>query len=95
MAVTTLRNLVVLLARTGADTDALTLYMAWERVAPRRGYGPRPTVYTSPCVRCESGTPPMSGGKPNETGCRSRMSSSHRVRADEHPPGDTVLTVWR
>jgi hypothetical protein len=38
--VTTLRNLVVLLARTGADTDALTLYMALERVAPRRGYGP-------------------------------------------------------
>jgi predicted ATPase/DNA-binding SARP family transcriptional activator len=40
MALTTLRNLVVLLARTGADADALSLHMAVERLAPRQSYGP-------------------------------------------------------
>jgi predicted ATPase/DNA-binding SARP family transcriptional activator len=40
MALTTLRNLVVLLARTGADADALTLHTALERLASRRSYGP-------------------------------------------------------
>jgi predicted ATPase/DNA-binding SARP family transcriptional activator len=40
MAVTTLRNLVVLLARTGADADALALYTALDRLASRRSYGP-------------------------------------------------------
>ena len=40
MAITTLRNLVVLLSRTGADTDALTLYTASERLASRPSYGP-------------------------------------------------------
>jgi predicted ATPase/DNA-binding SARP family transcriptional activator len=40
MAVTALRNLVVLLARTGADADALILHLAVERLAPRRRYGP-------------------------------------------------------
>jgi hypothetical protein len=40
MAVTTLRNLVVLLARTGADADSLALHHALERLASRRSYGP-------------------------------------------------------
>lgn len=40
MAVTTLRNLVVLLARTGADTDALTLSGGLDNIASRRSFGP-------------------------------------------------------
>ena len=40
MALTTLRNQVVLLARTGADTDALTLHTALEHLATRDSYGP-------------------------------------------------------
>jgi predicted ATPase/DNA-binding SARP family transcriptional activator len=40
MALTTLRNLVILLARTGANADALTLHTALERLASRRSYGP-------------------------------------------------------
>jgi predicted ATPase/DNA-binding SARP family transcriptional activator len=40
MALTTLRNLVILLARTGADTDALSLHTALERLASRPSYGP-------------------------------------------------------
>jgi predicted ATPase/DNA-binding SARP family transcriptional activator len=39
MALTTLRNLVVLLARTGADADALVLHQALERFASRASYG--------------------------------------------------------
>ncbi|WP_157042046.1 AfsR/SARP family transcriptional regulator [Nitriliruptor alkaliphilus] len=39
MALTTLRNLVVLLARTGADADALTLHAALERLASHDSYG--------------------------------------------------------
>jgi predicted ATPase/DNA-binding SARP family transcriptional activator len=40
MALTTLRNLVILLARTGADADALTLHTALVRLASRPSYGP-------------------------------------------------------
>jgi predicted ATPase/DNA-binding SARP family transcriptional activator len=39
MALTTLRNLVVLLVRVGADRDALTLHEALTRLAPRASYG--------------------------------------------------------
>jgi predicted ATPase/DNA-binding SARP family transcriptional activator len=41
---TTLRNLVVLLVRVGADTAAVTLETALGRLAPRDSYGPEATL---------------------------------------------------
>jgi predicted ATPase/DNA-binding SARP family transcriptional activator len=43
---TTLRNLVVLLVRVGADAAAVTLEAALDRLAPRDSYGPEATLLT-------------------------------------------------